>query len=78
MMCPQSALLVSGYWVLGIGYWVLVTGPPSFVRIVRLEKRTAEYRMSNIDMAAKRLKKHKNKISRLVISMCYNERKSKF
>jgi len=32
----------------------------------------------NFDMAAKRRKKHKNKISRLVISMCYNEQKSKF
>ena len=30
------------------------------------------------DMAAKRRKKHKNKISRLVISMCYNEQKPKF
>jgi hypothetical protein len=29
-------------------------------------------------MAAKRHKKHKNKISGLVISMCYNEPKSKF
>jgi hypothetical protein len=26
-----------------------------------------------LDMAAKRRKKHKNKISGLVISMCYNE-----
>jgi hypothetical protein len=26
-----------------------------------------------IDIAAKRRKKHKNKISELVISMCYNE-----
>ena len=30
------------------------------------------------DMAAKRRKKHKNKISESVISMGYNERKSKF
>jgi hypothetical protein len=30
------------------------------------------------DMAAKRRKKHKNKISGLVISMCYDEQKSKF
>jgi hypothetical protein len=29
-------------------------------------------------MAAKRRKKHKNKISGVVISMCYNEQKSKF
>jgi hypothetical protein len=29
-------------------------------------------------MAAKRRKKHKNKISGFVISMCYNEQKSKF
>jgi hypothetical protein len=32
----------------------------------------------NIDMAAMRRKKHKNKILELVISMCYNEPKSKF
>jgi hypothetical protein len=32
----------------------------------------------NVDMAAKRRKKHKNKISELVISMCYNEKKLKF
>jgi hypothetical protein len=38
-----------GYWILGIGYWVLGTGPLSFVRIVRPEKRTAEYRISNIE-----------------------------
>ena len=31
-----------------------------------------------IDMAAKRRKKHKNKISGIVISVCYNEQKSKF
>jgi hypothetical protein len=31
-----------------------------------------------IDMAAKRRKKHKIKISGLAISMCYNEQKSKF
>jgi len=31
-----------------------------------------------VDMAAKRHKKHKNKISWIVISMCYNEQKSKF
>jgi hypothetical protein len=30
------------------------------------------------DMAAKRRKNHKNKISGLVTSMCYNEQKSKF
>ena len=30
------------------------------------------------DMATKRRKKHKNKIAGLVISMCYNEQKSKF
>jgi hypothetical protein len=35
-------------------------------------------RKININMAAKRRKKHKNKISGLVISMCYNEQKSKF
>jgi hypothetical protein len=29
--------------------------------------------MFKVDMAAKRHKKHKNKISRLVISMGYNE-----
>jgi hypothetical protein len=29
-------------------------------------------------MAAKRRKKHKKRISGLVISMCYNEQKSKF
>ena len=29
-------------------------------------------------MAAKRRKKHKNKIFEIVISMCYNEQKSKF
>jgi hypothetical protein len=29
-------------------------------------------------MAAKRRKKHKNKISGLVISMCYNKQKAKF
>jgi len=29
--------------------------------------------MSNLDMAAKRHKRHKNKISGLVISMGYNE-----
>jgi hypothetical protein len=32
----------------------------------------------NNDMAAKRRKMHKNKISGLVISKCYNEQKSKF
>jgi hypothetical protein len=32
----------------------------------------------NFDMAAKRRKKHKNKISGLVISICYDEQKSKF
>jgi hypothetical protein len=32
----------------------------------------------NIDMAAKRHKKHKNKISGLVNSACYNEQKSTF
>jgi hypothetical protein len=31
-----------------------------------------------LDMAAKRRKKYKNKISGLVNSMCYNEQKSKF
>jgi len=31
----------------------------------------------NIDMAAKRRKKHKNKISGRVNSMCYYEQKSK-
>jgi hypothetical protein len=36
------------------------------------------YSMFNVDMAAKRRKKHKNKISGLVNSMCYNEQKSKF
>jgi len=29
-----------------------------------------------IDIAAKRRKKHKNKISGVVISMCYNEQES--
>jgi hypothetical protein len=29
-------------------------------------------------MATKRRKKHKNKILRLLISMCYHEQKSKF
>jgi hypothetical protein len=33
---------------------------------------------AKFDMAAKRRKKHKSKISELVISMCYNEQKSKF
>jgi hypothetical protein len=37
-----------------------------------------DFLSSNFDMAAKRRKKHKNKISGLVISMCYNEQKSKF
>ena len=32
----------------------------------------------NFDIAAKRRKKHKNKISGLVNSICYNEQKSKF
>jgi len=36
------------------------------------------FRKSNFDMAAKRHKKHKNKISGFVISMGYNEQKSKF
>ena len=35
-------------------------------------------RRINIDIAAKGRKKHKNKISGLVISMCYHERKIKF
>jgi hypothetical protein len=35
-------------------------------------------RKFNIDIAAKRRKKHKNKISGLVISMCYHERKIQF
>ena len=30
------------------------------------------------DLAAKKRKKHKNKFSGFVISMCYNEQKSKF
>jgi len=38
------------------------------------EARTAEVLLI-IDMAAKRRKKHKNKILSLVISMCYNEQK---
>jgi hypothetical protein len=38
-----------------------------------IKKETDERRTSNIDMAAKRHKKHKNKISWLVISMGYNE-----
>jgi hypothetical protein len=37
-----------------------------------------KYSIFSIDMAAKRRKKHKNKISESVISMGYNERKSKF
>jgi len=36
------------------------------------------YSLFKFDMAAKRRKKHKNKISGLVISMCYNEQKAKF
>jgi len=63
-------------------------------RIVRIERPPAEGPLTagcgslisksikhsaiNIDMAAKRHKKHKNKILGLVISMCYNEQKSKF
>ena len=39
----------------------------------QIEKETSERRTSNIDMAAKRHKKRKNKISGLVISMGYNE-----
>jgi len=35
-----------------------------------------QIRISKSDMAAKRRKKHKTKISGLVISMCYNEQKS--
>ena len=35
------------------------------------------YSIITIDMAAKRRKKHKNKFSRLVISMCYNKQKIK-
>jgi hypothetical protein len=37
------------------------------------KRKSRERRTSNIDMAAKRHKKHKNKISWLVISMAYNE-----
>jgi len=44
--------------------------------IVFVKKNPAFW--GNFDMAAKRRKKHKNKISELVISMCYNEQKSKF
>jgi hypothetical protein len=37
-----------------------------------------KYSICNLDMAAKMRTKHKNKISGLVISMCYNDQKSKF
>jgi hypothetical protein len=36
------------------------------------------YETINIDIAAKRHKKHKNQISWFVNSICYNEQKSKF
>jgi hypothetical protein len=53
---------------------------PPGLNCKQIERRTSniQHRMSNIDMAAKRRKKHKNKISGFVISMCYNEQKSKF
>ena len=42
----------------------------------KLEK--ANLQEAKLDIAAKRRKKHKNQISGLVNSMCYNEQKSKF
>jgi hypothetical protein len=39
-----------------------------FLKLLNIERST-----SNVDMAAKRHKKHKNKISGLLISMGYNE-----
>ena len=42
------------------------------------EKRRWHQSALNFDIAAKRRKKHKNKISGLVNSMCYTEQKSKF
>jgi hypothetical protein len=59
------------------------SGQPSTSTLIRFESiiYTAtkwQDLFYNIDMAAKRRKKHKNKISGFVISMCYNEQKSKF
>ena len=47
-------------------------------RLFDLSVWTASCRKPKVDMAAKRRKKHKNKILELVISICYNQKKSKF
>jgi len=44
----------------------------------REERKRVFYCPSNSDIAAKRREKHKNPISELVNSMCYNEQKLKF
>jgi len=44
---------------------------------IRFPGYSTKFTNHNTEMAAKRRKKHKNKISRLVISMSYNEKKSK-
>jgi hypothetical protein len=42
-------------------------------KVLEVGKQKNEHRTSNIDMAAKRHKKHKNKISDHLISVGYNE-----
>ena len=62
------------------GFYQILIALLSFPR--RRESRKWEnstfYETIKIDIAAKRRKKHKNKISGLVNSMCYNEQKLKF
>jgi hypothetical protein len=54
--------------------------PVESLKVERVEWQITktEIQNSKLDMAAKRRKKHQNKISGLVISMCCNEQKSKF
>ena len=52
--------------------------PAVYLRRKRFQRSDFQGSPFKVDMAAKRRKKHKNKISGLVISMGYNEQKSKF
>jgi hypothetical protein len=55
-----------------------MSDPAVYFRRKRFQRSGFQGSPFKVDMAAKRRKKHKNKISGLVISMGYNEQKSKF
>ena len=58
--------------------WLWESGLPGQLPCLNILTRTSRNWKLKIDIAAKRRKKHKNKISGLVNSICYNQQKSKF